>query len=321
MVDEAPLVSVAMATYNGEKFLRGQLDSIYNQTYKNIEVVVTDDCSNDGTINILEEYTSKYGLRYFINDKNLGLTKNFEKAMSLCKGELIALADQDDIWLPSKLETLVNEIGGFTLIYSSSYLTDEENTFIDEPYITIDESEFRFRENSKQTRQLIARNWVISHAMLFKQDLLQWALPIPPGFYYHDAWLAIVASKLNGIRFLNKCLMYYRRHSSSLTYKDREASKPTSLRDRLAYNSKHNQIKRSSYQNSLFALTSIAKFPLFDQSDIAFINDLIVFYKDYLNSVVHFKSFIIAIKYNNYFCRNQNIFHRLKFVLSSLIKR
>lgn len=320
-MDETPLVSVAMATFNGEKFLREQLDSIYSQTYKNIEVVVTDDCSSDETKAILEEYKDKYGLRYYLNKENLGLTKNFEKAMSLCKGDLIALADQDDIWLQHKLETLVDEINDFTLIYSSSYLTNEESILIGEPYIAIDESEFHFRENCKQTRQLIANNWVISHAVMFKRELLQWALPIPSGFYFHDAWLAIVASKLNGSKFLNKCLMYYRRHSSSLTFKDREAAKPMGLKDRLAYNSKHNQIKRSSYQNSLITLKSISDFPLFDQNDVAFVKDLIMYYQDYLSSFIHFKSFIVAIKYNNYFCRRQNMFYRLKFVLSSLIKQ
>lgn len=73
------LVSIAMATYNGEKYLKEQLDSIYNQTYKNIEVIVCDDCSSDKTVEILDEYKEKYGLKYYINEKNLGFKKTLKK--------------------------------------------------------------------------------------------------------------------------------------------------------------------------------------------------------------------------------------------------
>ena len=76
------MISLAMPTYNGERFLREQLDSIYNQTIVPDEVIVVDDCSTDGTISILEEYKKKYGLKYWVNEKNLGYNKNFEKAIS-----------------------------------------------------------------------------------------------------------------------------------------------------------------------------------------------------------------------------------------------
>ena len=117
-----PLVSVAMATYNGEPFLREQLDSIYNQTYKNIQVLVTDDCSDDKTVHILEEYKIRYGLQYYVNDKTLGAVRNFERALSFCKGEYIALSDQDDIWFREKIDNLVNEIGDCSLIFSDAKL-------------------------------------------------------------------------------------------------------------------------------------------------------------------------------------------------------
>ncbi len=108
------LISIAMATYNGEKYLKDQLDSIYNQTYKNIEVIVTDDCSIDKIVEILEQYARFHGLKYTVNEENLG----FVKVISLCGGEYIALADQDDIWEKNKIEILVNEIGSNLLIHS-----------------------------------------------------------------------------------------------------------------------------------------------------------------------------------------------------------
>src|SRR5574344_2136916 len=98
------MISLALPTYNGEKYLREQLDSIFNQTMVPEEIVVVDDRSTDSTIQILEEYKQKYGLKYYINEQNLGYNKNFEKAITLCQGDYIALCDQDDVWLPEKIE-------------------------------------------------------------------------------------------------------------------------------------------------------------------------------------------------------------------------
>ena len=94
----ADKISVVLTTYNGEKFLKEQLDSLYNQTMLPDEIVVVDDCSNDKTVEILEKYKNTKGLRYYVNDVNIGVNKNFEKAIKLCQGDYIALCDQDDIW-------------------------------------------------------------------------------------------------------------------------------------------------------------------------------------------------------------------------------
>ncbi|MFT4918317.1 MAG: glycosyltransferase involved in cell wall biosynthesis, partial [Zhongshania aliphaticivorans] len=103
MMDQLPKISVAMCTYNGERFLAEQLDSILNQTYKNIELVVVDDVSTDGTLRLLDEYAARDGrIRVIRNSENIGFVRNFEKAMGACSGEFIALADQDDIWFPEK---------------------------------------------------------------------------------------------------------------------------------------------------------------------------------------------------------------------------
>lgn len=103
-------VSVAMTTYNGERFLREQLDSIYSQTKVPDEVVVCDDNSSDGTVAILEEYKKKYGLKYYVNNPGLGVNENFFKAISLCQSDYIALSDQDDVWLPNKIEVTYNKL-------------------------------------------------------------------------------------------------------------------------------------------------------------------------------------------------------------------
>lgn len=103
-------ISIAMTTFNGERFLREQLDSIYSQTLLPDEVVVCDDNSSDGTIGILEEYKQKYGLKYYINNPGLGVNDNFYKTISLCTSDYIALCDQDDVWLQNKIEITYNKL-------------------------------------------------------------------------------------------------------------------------------------------------------------------------------------------------------------------
>jgi glycosyltransferase involved in cell wall biosynthesis len=99
-------ISVALTSCNGANYLKEQLESVYAQSLLPDEVIVCDDCSTDNSIEILTEYKEKHNLRYFINDKKLGFVKNFEKAISLCSGDFIALSDQDDVWLPKKIEII-----------------------------------------------------------------------------------------------------------------------------------------------------------------------------------------------------------------------
>ena len=102
-----PMVSIAMCTYNGEKWLRAQLDSILSQTYTNLELVIIDDGSRDRTIDIIKEYAAgDPRIKYHVNAETLGYNRNFEKALRLCSSDLIAISDQDDIWQPHKIMSL-----------------------------------------------------------------------------------------------------------------------------------------------------------------------------------------------------------------------
>jgi glycosyltransferase involved in cell wall biosynthesis len=207
------LVSIAITTYNGEKFLREQLNSIYNQTYKNIEVVACDDCSKDSTPQILEEYKQKYGLKYYINEKNLGLNKNFEKVLKLCKGEFIAISDQDDIWLTEKLEILINEIGDATLIHCDSSIINQDGEML---YVS-GKNKAKVREmclNSDKYVEIVS--FIAGHSMVFAKNLLEKALPLPPQEDY-DRWLPVVAAKMNGIKYIDKPLVLHRYHQKNLS--------------------------------------------------------------------------------------------------------
>jgi glycosyltransferase involved in cell wall biosynthesis len=115
---QLPLVSIAMCTYNGAKFMAKQLESIINQTYKNLEIVIVDDRSTDDTVAIVEQFAKNdERIKFYQNETNLGFNKNFEKAVNLTTGDYISISDQDDIWLPTKIEDLLNAIA---IIGSSS---------------------------------------------------------------------------------------------------------------------------------------------------------------------------------------------------------
>ena len=120
-----PLVSVVIATYNGQQFLASQIESIINQTYTNIEVIVLDDKSIDNTVLIVEKYAAQYpNIRLVINEENLGYIKNFEKGFLLVKGDVIAPCDQDDIWYSNKIEVLLQHMGNHEIVYCNSELID-----------------------------------------------------------------------------------------------------------------------------------------------------------------------------------------------------
>jgi glycosyltransferase involved in cell wall biosynthesis len=208
------LVSVALATFNGEKYLRKQLDSIYSQTYKNIEVIVTDDCSVDQTINILKEYKNTYGLIYFINEQNLGFVKNFEKAISLCSGDYIALSDQDDIWLPEKIEILIREIKSYSLICTDAKLIDSTDNVV---VSSFNEFSGRVQPKVNKFEYLVFGNFVTGCTAMMERELISRALPIPDEFLFHDYWLGIMATQENGIRYLSDKLVLYRQHDKNVS--------------------------------------------------------------------------------------------------------
>ena len=98
-----PLISIVLCCYNGKQFIKQQIDSLLDQTYPNIEIIISDDASADGTVQILEEFRSEQRIQLFFQPTNLGSSRNFEFAVGKTHGELIAFSDQDDIWLPSKV--------------------------------------------------------------------------------------------------------------------------------------------------------------------------------------------------------------------------
>ncbi|TCC97565.1 glycosyltransferase family 2 protein [Pedobacter hiemivivus] len=226
-MNTAPLISIALCTYNGSRFLEKQIMSILNQTYKNIELIVVDDCSTDHTFEIIAQLASQYPqIKPYRNSENLGFNKNFEKAITLSAGAYIAISDQDDIWLKDKLQRLIDHIGDKWLIFSNSEWVDEEENMLGRQMLAPN-----FELKDRSFKSVLFYNIFTGHTILFSRDLLDYILPIPSNGYY-DWWMGFVALYHNKITYLNECLTLHRIHSTSVLYKEKNQTKPSPKSDR-----------------------------------------------------------------------------------------
>ncbi|MHB1657182.1 MAG: glycosyltransferase family 2 protein [Burkholderiales bacterium] len=213
-------ISVAMATYNGEKFLRQQLDSIFSQTCPAKEVIVTDDRSTDNTVKILEEYSQIYPLRYIVNETNLGVVRNFEKAISLCKGKYIALADQDDVWRTDKLAIAFGKMkeiesshpGIPVLVHSDLCVVDERLNVICE---SLWKGQKTYPELYKSPEQVAIQNLVTGCTILMNRAALNVTVPFPAEVLMHDWWMAINIIKYGIVVSISEPLVFYRQHGGN----------------------------------------------------------------------------------------------------------
>lgn len=216
-----------MATYNGERYLREQLDSIYGQTIPFQELVISDDASTDGTWNIIQEYATKDNrIKAYRNQENLGVTRNFEMALSHCIGDFIALCDQDDIWLPEHIEVLFNGIGDKSMIVGDAEITDAEGKpqGIKLSYL---ESCDAVPEDDLQKAYAILFNknsWYGS-SMMISKNLLEKSLPIPEINNLHDVWISTLACFMGGSKRIDTVVTLYRRHEMAVTGQIRRQSR------------------------------------------------------------------------------------------------
>lgn len=205
-------VSVVMCTYNGSLFVREQLQSILQQTYPIKEIVIYDDASTDDTVKIINEIAESNALiKVFINEKNIGFTKNFEKALRAAEGDAIAISDQDDIWVESKIEKLVaawkNEC---PVIYCASTVFSKAI-----PYKPMPHRHFK-RFEGTDARKIFLYNSVSGHAMLLKKSFLPLVFPFEENVMY-DWWIAVVAAYNGGVQYYPEVLVLQRKHENNIT--------------------------------------------------------------------------------------------------------
>lgn len=212
-------VSIALCTYNGEKYLQKQLESIASQSFPPSELIVCDDGSSDATVDILDKFskTVSFAVRIFHNKVNLGSTKNFEQAISLCAGDVIALCDQDDVWISSKLEEAIYEFrtrSNLDALFTDAEIIDEMSELI---HLRLWQSiEFTPKLQSKFRSEdpvsvLLKRNVVTGSTLMIRSSCRNSILPIPPS-WIHDGWIAWILALKNKIDFIPKPLIYYRLH-------------------------------------------------------------------------------------------------------------
>ena len=213
-----PFISIVLITYNGEKYIREQLDSILEQTMQNLEIVVCDDCSTDSTKHILEEYARKdFRIVLHFNEKNLGYLKNVEKAISYAGGGYIALADQDDVWEKDHLFKLYSNIGDNFLVCGDTLCVDKENNSLNIRYSKLYGMNINLLKSNEEhlLRLLVMSNIFQGAAMMFKKEFVNIILPFPDNIEYHDWWLALCAMALNKFVYIPEVVIRHRRHDSN----------------------------------------------------------------------------------------------------------
>lgn len=222
METDKPLISILMAVYEPRMdWLREQLESLNAQTYPNLRLYICDDCSptvhfEDLRV-LVEECITKFPFILFRNETNLGSNKTFEHLTKEAEGELFAYCDQDDIWLPEKLDILQREMDstGALLVCSDMYVIDENGKKIADS-ITQVRRHHIFCSGSNLAKKLLFRNFVTGCTMLVKKDSAKKALPFCP-FYIHDHYLALWCAEYGKIESVLKPLIFYRIHHGNQT--------------------------------------------------------------------------------------------------------
>ncbi len=219
------MISVALCTYNGEKFLSEQLDSILGQTRKVDEIIISDDGSSDQTSLILEDYRKRFPdvIKVLYNKESLRVIKNFEQAIEKSTGDIILLCDQDDVWKENKVDRIVNYFQNNPSILAVSHeleLIDEDNHALEETML--DKLEVskqllnRIKEENSWFQFLLLRNLVTGAAMAIKKEAKKYIFPFITNnvAIIHDYDIALVLSNQNKFGFLEEKLGYYRIHSA-----------------------------------------------------------------------------------------------------------
>lgn len=202
-------VSIAMATYNGAKYINEQLKSIAEQTRKPDELIITDDCSTDETVAIINEFAefAPFPVVVYCNERNLGYCENFNKALIKTTGDIVFLSDQDDVWLPKKIEYMLNiaERNPHALVVMNDAALTDSN--LKEVGLT--------KIGQIRSAGISPRSFVMGCCCGIRRELLDICMPVPLGFKAHDGWINWFADGLDARVVAEKVLQYYRRHDNN----------------------------------------------------------------------------------------------------------
>ena len=212
-------VDILLATYNGEKYLREQLDSLLRQTYKNIRIIISDDKSTDSTQTIIKEYKLKdERIVFFSQEKNLGVVLNFEFLLKKVQSKYYMFADQDDIWNDDKIEKSLNRLKEMEadIVFTDLQVVDDELNIINKSYWELKGLKQKILKYNG-FNALYLNNYVTGCTMIAKSETIQKILPIPSSSKYilHDYWTALMISQNGKIEYLNEPTIKYRQHKNN----------------------------------------------------------------------------------------------------------
>ncbi len=254
-------IDVLMATYNGEKFLKEQIDSILGQTYTDFRLLISDDMSTDSTRAILNEYVAKDNrVVVFLQRKNLGPAKNFEYLMKKVESEYFMFSDQDDIWQKDKIEKSIHKIQATKsdLVYTNLEVVNQDLERIHKSYWKLKgfDKKAKFCHNFES---LFLNNYITGSTMLIHSKWIEKILPLPQKSKYilHDYWSALIVSKFGKMAYIEEPLVKYRQH----------------INNRIGSKRKTDEIKDFYQMRDLFIEVKIDHFKTFMQSIDMFEDD------------------------------------------------
>ena len=220
-------ISVAICTYNGEKYIRQQIESIIHQTYQVDEILVFDDRSFDNTVeiarNVLMDFKGDSAV--LINEEQLGIINNFHKAFDSCTGDIIFSCDQDDIWIPEKVETMIKKFDDDRIVFafSDAYVVDENLNIMNSLWNILGIKYDQVRNTEEYYKRLMKSCCVTGAAMAFRKSLWLDCKPIENPCI-HDTWLSLMAPFYGDVAAIPEKLIMYRRHSETSTNVGRNIS-------------------------------------------------------------------------------------------------
>ena len=206
------MISVCMATYNGEKYLKEQLDSILKQIKSSDELIISDDGSTDSTRIIIKEYQQEYKNIYLINGPKMGVQKNFENALKKSKGDIIFLSDQDDVWMDDKVNEVLEAFQNpnVVLILHDAQIVDQNGQVIENSF-------FEHRGSKSGLCKNLWKNSYLGCCMALRRSVLECSLPFPPKIEMHDWWIGLIGEMMGEVRLIDKPLLKYRRHGENVS--------------------------------------------------------------------------------------------------------
>jgi glycosyltransferase involved in cell wall biosynthesis len=200
------MISVCMAVKNGGRFLAPQLDSILPQLNANDEIIISDDHSQDNTKDVASSFND-LRIRFIKNPKK-GLVQNFESSLTESRGEIIFLADQDDVWMPNKIKATLP-------LFNENDLVMSDCRIVDDNLATIHDSFYTLNSSRKGVVRNLYRNSYMGCCMAFKKSVLAKALPFPKDLIIHDQWLGLIAELNGNVAFIQDKLVLHRRHQKN----------------------------------------------------------------------------------------------------------